>query len=403
MAAIKPVVQHIQLTSTNQLDTVDLKQGHDDGRLGSVPDNVAIVYQGSSTLEGTETLSIEGLPIGDTELLGPDLITNGDFEDWTGDDPDSWTVTEDGDASSNITEVAQGARMIRNVDTCYMYQNILTVGKTYKIVVDIDAASATPVALKIACGTVNAIYTKANRTLTAVGTHTLYLTAAVGGLFYLYCNGLSDQIVASVTVQKVNIVSMETLGSELVTNGTMEADSEWVDRNTPTTNEQSATQKHGGSYSRKFVAAAQFDGIKSGDNISLIAGRTYKFSLWAYGDATGDTLYARTSSGTNYILINNVAVTAAWTELVTYFTATVTENVVLDIYNSDATPTGTFYIDDVSIKEVTDGNQLNDIAVAASEVARIDISNESKVMEKLAFKASTLAADETIDVTVYTW
>lgn len=71
------------------------------------------------------------------------------------------------------------------------------------------------------------------------------------------------------------------VNANLITNGTMEADSNWTDVNTPTTNERSTEQVYKGTYSRKIVSDASWEGIKS-DVFTTTTGKIYSFTYVTY-------------------------------------------------------------------------------------------------------------------------
>ena len=62
--------------------------------------NLAIAH------EGTCDVYADGTLLGSVDPLGAELVTNGDFTNWTGDVPDSWTVVEAGDGQ--ISESPSG-------------------------------------------------------------------------------------------------------------------------------------------------------------------------------------------------------------------------------------------------------------------------------------------------------
>ena len=74
--------------------------------------------------------------------LGNDLVTNGDFSNWTGDNPDNWTVN--GETSDNtISQSGNAVRMLNTTgDLIEITQNILTANKTYKVTIDCTAISS---------------------------------------------------------------------------------------------------------------------------------------------------------------------------------------------------------------------------------------------------------------------
>lgn len=65
-----------------------------------------------------------------------------------------------------------------------------------------------------------------------------------------------------------------------VTNGSMEADSDWTSVGTPTTQARSDTQKKDGDYSRRVVADADNEGITQ--TITTEADTFYEVSVWVY-------------------------------------------------------------------------------------------------------------------------
>jgi hypothetical protein len=67
-------------------------------------------------------------------------------------------------------------------------------------------------------------------------------------------NDLGHTQIMEVFVQ--NMAEFYSLGAEKVTNGTMEADSDWDDYGSPSTNVQSTEQVKSGTYSRKIIGSA---------------------------------------------------------------------------------------------------------------------------------------------------
>jgi hypothetical protein len=70
--------------------------------------------------------------------LGPELVVNGDFSNWTNDDPDGWNM--DGEVGSDpmITEVEGACRLYSSGAWLSIQQyNILEAGKNYRLTVDI--------------------------------------------------------------------------------------------------------------------------------------------------------------------------------------------------------------------------------------------------------------------------
>jgi len=145
-------------------------------------------------------------------------------------------------------------------------------------------------------------------------------------------------------------------GTELVTNGTMEADSNWSNYNSPTANARSSTQAKVGTYSRKFVADSTYDGIMS-DTFTTVANKVYIVSAWVYADDQSGVhiqlLDGDESSGTGHNQNTNHAVTRdEWTHLeipISVSTGGSSSRVTFQSASGDAT--GTWYIDQVSVRE----------------------------------------------------
>uniref|UniRef100_A0A6M3KE19 Putative tail protein n=2 Tax=viral metagenome TaxID=1070528 RepID=A0A6M3KE19_9ZZZZ len=153
---------------------------------------------------------------------------------------------------------------------------------------------------------------------------------------------------------------VETLGSELVTNGTMEADANWSNWNTPTTNEQSNTQVHIGTYSRKFTVDATSEGIVS-DTFTTATGTLYKITAWVYpDDATIISIGARNGADAAFIVdeLKGGLIQDAWNEIVHYYTETAGGAGAYFVLNSHAASAGSWYIDDVSVRAVLTGEPL---------------------------------------------
>jgi len=147
-----------------------------------------------------------------------------------------------------------------------------------------------------------------------------------------------------------------TLGSELVLNGDMELDDNWNDLGSPTTNERSTERVYSGTYSRKCVANAGSEGLKS-DTFSLVAGTVYKVSFYYYLEiAAGPTyrwiMQIKDGDGSDLDPSQSLAVTGAWTNITFYRTATATGSgsyfQVFQSLGGDST----FYLDNVSVKPV---------------------------------------------------
>ena len=136
-------------------------------------------------------------------LLGPELVTNGDFADWTGDNPDGWVVAgEDGsnyatesDAAGTPTLGGGHCKLVSaSSDDIVISKDILTIGKTYEIVVDITARSSG--FISIFCGTTQL----AN--LSSVLTYNVVLTC-VGNTNFKIASSYGDA--SDITIDNISV------------------------------------------------------------------------------------------------------------------------------------------------------------------------------------------------------
>lgn len=70
--------------------------------------------------------------------LGPNVILNGDFSNWTADNPDNWVVQGEAGVDPMITEVSGTCRMYTSGAYIDIHQNsILTLGRTYQYYIEV--------------------------------------------------------------------------------------------------------------------------------------------------------------------------------------------------------------------------------------------------------------------------
>lgn len=95
---------------------------------------------------------VGGNTLNDKIVLGGELVVNGNFANWTGDDPDGWTVAGEVGADPEISQVGAGqghggvglglANMFATaVNTLVIRQTILTIGGWYQWTIDIDSVT----------------------------------------------------------------------------------------------------------------------------------------------------------------------------------------------------------------------------------------------------------------------
>jgi hypothetical protein len=190
-----------------------------------------------------------------------------------------------------------------------------------------------------------------------------------------------------------------------IDNGDMELDSNWSNYYTPTANERSSTQAHGGTYSRKFTSDGAFDGIRS-DTYTTITGEDYTIDFWVYpDDAAFVTIDVDSGNGTHLTGLTHSVTQDAWNSI----SYDVTETAGGDnaaIYISDGVgSTGDWYIDDVTITGAgeaigishrsdgdTDWTELTDVPMYVEGKryqAHIQRPNELGVSHEFKLSAST--------------
>jgi len=144
----------------------------------------------------------------------------------------------------------------------------------------------------------------------------------------------------------------EIYGDELVRNGTMEFDGDWTDDGSPAANVQSSEQAHGGTYSRKIT----LDGSGTSGGIrqtisGLTIGKTYKVTAWVRGlDLAASNFYLFFNGDFTPVLFSN----GSWVKLTGIRTVDATSTTIrVYVHPTSAANAGkSFYVDDVSVKEI---------------------------------------------------
>lgn len=150
-----------------------------------------------------------------------------------------------------------------------------------------------------------------------------------------------------ITLKKLTYTPQST---ELAADGGMElpdGSTPWISVGTPPTNTRSTTQVHSGTYARRVVTNAANQGI-AGNAWSMVAGRTYQITAWVYPitgtvkmQVANATTLNRTSTGVN-----------AW-ELLRLVHTPTRDLEAGSLQFLVTTSSGEFYVDTVSIAEVT--------------------------------------------------
>lgn len=151
-------------------------------------------------VEDVQILSGELVQNGNFAEEGSELVTNGNFDNWTADNPDSWTVLNE-DANNYVTQDGTYARIVSD-DTASIQikQTIFTIGKIYKVELDAVVNSGNVEGLKLNDATAPATIGYVNST----GHHTFYFKAA-GTAFVINRKGGGDTDISidNVSVKEV--------------------------------------------------------------------------------------------------------------------------------------------------------------------------------------------------------
>lgn len=133
--------------------------------------------------EKTGTIIADTIGSNTGTWVGTNILTNGDMDDWTGDDPDGWTATGEGGGnliteadSDGTTPPAGGAgtgnhcRIVSDGTLVEISQLILTIGKTYSISINVTAVADGDIGVSVDGGLtlLESISTTGIKTYTAV-------------------------------------------------------------------------------------------------------------------------------------------------------------------------------------------------------------------------------------------
>lgn len=199
-----------------------------------------------------------------------------------------------------------------------------------------------------------------NKSLTGVkpGVHTFFLNTKGN-------NGIYGDTPRSTTVSLPEPPPGWTLADSvafdtLITNGAMEDDSDWSNYGSPTVNERSSTQKHDGTYSRKFTVDATNEGIQ-GAVFTSVTDRDYGWSGWVYpDDTTSIRVKIRTGddSGWTVDVLKDGLTQDAWNFISGTYTETAGGVGAYIVFESDTADAGGWYVDDVCLMEGTFTNAI---------------------------------------------
>ena len=138
-------------------------------------------------------------------------------------------------------------------------------------------------------------------------------------------------------------------GDDLIVNGSMEVDANWASAGTPTTNARSSEKYSDGSYSRKFVADAVNEGIRS-DSFTTATGTCYRLTLKIYTAAKVALISIRKGDDSGWATqVPLVAVPdSAWKEYTIFWRESAGGTGAYVQIDSSTATSGTWYIDQVS-------------------------------------------------------
>lgn len=143
-------------------------------------------------------------------------------------------------------------------------------------------------------------------------------------------------------------------GGNLITNGDMELDANWINFLTPTVHERSAAQVHSGSFSRKFTVDSASDGIQ-GDTFTTVTGKKYGIVVWIYpDDGTTATLAIRNGANSDFIFSESITglTQDAWNRVEREYTEDAGGSGAFPVVNSGAQTSGTWYVDDFETRQL---------------------------------------------------
>jgi len=286
----------------------------------------------SATFAADEWCKISG------EIKGTGLVVDNITEESITEADDSTTLT----LAANAVEGSTAAERLENVQ---------------RIRVELASGEWTEVAYSAVSSATPAVIT-----ITAPGTSgndktykVLYIAAESGWM----------SLPARVTETPLRVAEMTlTAGGAWVdelTNGSMEADSNWSNEGTPSTQERSSTQAYAGTYSRKFIVDAAEEGIVS-DAYTTVTGERYKVDAWVYpDDATNVHVEIRCGDDSDDVVdVNFTGLTQdAWNRISFSYAETAGGASATIAFHSGTTDAGTWYIDGASVCHFSGGREMD--------------------------------------------
>jgi hypothetical protein len=127
----------------------------------------------------------------------PEMVLNGGFTSWSGDNPVSWSVSGESGTNPMVTQVGNAARMYTSVAYIALYQDIgLTIGVSYTLRYTV----VTGVAGGVTMGTTGEGSSDLGDSETTAGTYSRVFTAA-GSYISFKRNGATDITITNISVK----------------------------------------------------------------------------------------------------------------------------------------------------------------------------------------------------------
>ena len=164
------------------------------------------------------TWSVSGGKAINTPSVGAEVLTNGDFSSWTGDNPDGWTVVGESGSDPEVSEVGSGeshggtgtgsANLYTSAGTSMgIRQYTLTLGTWYRAVVNVSAFSGG--GLRLIDNTTATDW----GTVTTTGTKTLVQRAKTAFEFNLFRLNAINITVDDVSLKALTLSELLTLSN----------------------------------------------------------------------------------------------------------------------------------------------------------------------------------------------
>ena len=150
---------------------------------------------------GTSTEMIQGQF--NLTKIGDELVTNGDFANWTNDNPNDWNIIGTEDENNYITEYQGKARIVSNGGTIFISQDILSIGKFYKITADLVVNSGGGMRFQLGANGTHRVFTTSQKVV-------LYAQQdGTNGDLQIIRQGATDFTIDNVSVKQVRATTVE--------------------------------------------------------------------------------------------------------------------------------------------------------------------------------------------------